>query len=78
MQVLKLMRTAGIVAQWTENGMSDLLAAPDGDLIKWVKDQTMKIAEEKRTLVRESWLDNNDRNCKSFRRFVTVNAVAQA
>ena len=71
------MRKAGIVAQWTENGMTDLLAAPDGGLIKWVKDRTMKIVEEKRTQVRGAWLDNNDRNSKSIRRIVSVNAVAQ-
>ena len=72
------MRKAGIVAQCTVNGMSDLLAAPDCGLIKWVKDRTMKIVEEKRTQVRGAWLDNNDRNSKSIRRIVSVNAVAQA
>lgn len=33
-EALKAMRTAGIIAQWTENGLTDLLAAPDGGLIK--------------------------------------------
>ena len=58
--------------------MSDLFAAPDGGLIKWVKERTMKIAGEKRTQVRGVLLDNHDRNSKSIYRIVTVNAVAQA
>ena len=59
------MRTAGTLAKSTENGMTVLLTAPDGVLIKWVEDRTMKIIEEKRTPVRGAWLDNNDRNGKS-------------
>lgn len=31
---LKVMRKAGIIVQWTENRMTDILAAPDGGLIK--------------------------------------------
>ena len=67
-----------MVAQWTENGMTDLLAAPDGGLIKWMKDRINVLVEKHRSEQRGGQLDSGHDNSKSIRPVVTVNAVGQA
>ena len=63
---------------WTENNLTDCLAAPDGGLIKQNKDETMKIVEEKRCEMKGEWLDKTDPVSTSTRRIITVNAYAEA
>ena len=77
-EVLKKIRSVDGVVQWTENGLTDLLAAPDGGLIKWVKDRTNQLVEETRMEMPGEWLDEKDPVSMSTRGIVLLNAYGKA
>ena len=58
--------------------MTDLLASPDGGEIKWVKDRTYELVEEKRMEMPGEQLDEDDPVSKSTRRIVLLNAYGKA